>query len=60
MVDRKIDGKALPYDYVKEKVADYLNEKVQRKATAQYIQNLITDADIVGFVFDVDSSPLMQ
>jgi len=59
-VDRKIDGKALPYDYVKEKVSGYLNDKVERKATAQYIQTLVTDADIKGFVFDLDDSPLIQ
>jgi len=60
MIDRKIEGKALPYDYVKEKVADYLNDKVERKATAQYIQTLISEADIKGFVFNVESSPLIQ
>lgn len=60
IVDRKVEGQVLPYQYVKEKVAEYLNDKVQRKATAQYIHTLITDADITGFVFDVDSSPLIQ
>ncbi|MEW6981391.1 peptidylprolyl isomerase [Colwelliaceae bacterium 6471] len=60
MVDRKIAGKALPYDYVKEKVADYLNDKVERKATAQYIQTLICEANIKGFTFDLEESPLIQ
>lgn len=60
LVDRKIDGQALPYDYVKDKVSDYLNDKVERKATAQYIQTLIADADIKGFVFDLEESPLIQ
>ncbi len=60
MVDKKVKGQPLPYDYVKEKVSDYLNDKVERKATAQYIQTLITDAEIKGFTFDLDESPLIQ
>jgi peptidyl-prolyl cis-trans isomerase C len=60
MVDRKIKGQVLPYDYVKDKVVEYLNDKVERKATAQYIQTLIANADIKGFTFDLDQSPLMQ
>jgi peptidyl-prolyl cis-trans isomerase C len=59
MVDRKIDGQQLPYDYVKDKVAEYLNDKVQRKATAHYIQTLIEQADITGFNFDIEVG-LMQ
>jgi peptidyl-prolyl cis-trans isomerase C len=58
-VDRKVDGQQLPYDYVKDKVAEYLNDKVQRKATAHYIQTLIQDADIKGFTFDIQEG-LMQ
>ena len=41
MVDRRIEGVALPFEYVKDRIVGYLNEKVQRKATAQYIQILI-------------------
>ncbi|GHF91985.1 peptidylprolyl isomerase [Thalassotalea marina] len=59
-VDRKIAGSDLPFDYVKQRICDYLNEKVERKTIAQYIQNLINDAEIVGFNFDFDRSPLMQ
>lgn len=59
-VDRKIEGKQLPYDAVKEKIAAYLNEKVERKAVAQYIHTLIQDAEIKGFDFAVSDSPLLQ
>ena len=55
MIDRKVDGQQLPYEYVKEKVAEYLNDKVQRKATAHYIQTLIEQADISGFSFDIQA-----
>lgn len=60
MVDRKIEGAELPYEYVKDKVKDYLDEKVQRKNIAQYVQQLIQAADIKGFNFEYDGSPLIQ
>ena len=54
-IDRKIEGVELPYDYVKEKVGEYLMDKVQRKATAHYIQRLLEDAEIEGFNFDIEA-----
>lgn len=55
MVDRKVEGQQLPYDYVKDKVAEYLQEKAQRKATSHYIQTLIEQAEIFGFNFDIET-----
>jgi peptidyl-prolyl cis-trans isomerase C len=60
MIDRRVDGNQLEYDLVKDKVSNYLNDKVKRKALSQYIQVLIGDADIQGFDFDVEQSPLIQ
>lgn len=59
-LDRRVEGKVLPYEMVKERISDYLNEKVRRKAIAQYIHTLVMDADIEGFDFAVSDSPLMQ
>jgi len=59
-LDRRVEGKVLPFEMVKERIADYLNEKVRRKAIAQYIHTLISDAEIEGFDFTVSDSPLMQ
>lgn len=59
-LDRRVEGKVLPYEMVKERIADYLNEKVRRKAIAQYIHTLISDAEIDGFDFSISDSPLMQ
>ncbi|MDX1705917.1 peptidylprolyl isomerase [Pseudidiomarina sp.] len=59
-VDRKIEGQPLPYEAVKGKIAEYLSEKVHRKAMAQYIHTLIQDADIEGYDFSVSDSPLLQ
>jgi len=59
-LDRRVEGKVLPFEMVKDRIADYLNEKVRRKAIAQYIHTLISDAEIEGFDFTVSDSPLMQ
>ncbi|MCK9503193.1 MAG: peptidylprolyl isomerase [Porticoccaceae bacterium] len=60
MVDQNLPGKLLPFEFVQERIETYLNEKVRRKAIAQYISLLVSEAEISGFQFDVNSSPLMQ
>ncbi len=60
LIARKVAGKPLSYDLVKDKIAIYLNDKVQRKAISQYLHRIVSEADIQGFHFDVDTSPLMQ
>lgn len=60
MVDQHIPGKLLPFDFVQERIESYLNEKVRRKAIAQYISLLVAEADIDGFQFNVNNSPLLQ
>ena len=59
-IDHSIPGKPLPFEFVKERIENYLNEKVRRKALAQYLQVLVAQADIQGCRFDVAGSPLMQ
>jgi len=60
LVEHREEGRQLPYEAVAERIADYLNEKVKRKSIAQYIQTLISNAEIEGYDFGVSSSPLMQ
>lgn len=59
-IERHTPGRPLPYEAVQERIADYLNEKVRRKAIAQYIQVLIGEARIEGYDFEVSGSALMQ
>lgn len=59
-INRITPGNQLTFAMVQENIANYLNEKVKRKAVAQYIQNLIADADIEGYDFNVNSQPLIQ
>lgn len=60
LVARKVEGKKLNFDMVKEKIKQYLNDKVHRKAISQYLHRLVNEADIQGFKFDFDDSMLMQ
>lgn len=56
----RIEGQMLPFAAVSQRIADYLNEKVRRKAISQYLTQLIANAEIQGFDFQVNPSPLMQ
>ncbi|MBZ9881092.1 peptidylprolyl isomerase [Mesorhizobium sp. CA10] len=57
---RRIDGRQLPFEHVRERIASYLAEHVSRQATAQYVALLVGRADIVGIAIDGASSPLVQ
>lgn len=59
-VNNKVEGQLLDYDIVADRIRDYLNEKVRRKAIAQYINALMAEAQIEGIDIDFQSSPLMQ
>lgn len=47
-LDRKIEGIQIPFEVVRERIADYLRDSVQRRATAQYIALLVSRAEIEG------------
>lgn len=47
-LERKIEGRVLPYELVAERIASYLKERVRRRATAQYIARLVSRAKITG------------
>jgi peptidyl-prolyl cis-trans isomerase C len=47
-LDRKHDGRTLPYEVVAGRIAEYLKESVRRRADAQYIARLISAANIEG------------
>ncbi|MFL0797890.1 MAG: peptidylprolyl isomerase [Cellvibrionaceae bacterium] len=59
-VNNRIDGEALPYEAVKDRIAQYLMEASQRKAISQYIDVVLSEADIEGIELDCVDSPLMQ
>jgi len=49
-LDRKIEGRQLPFDTVAGRIADYLRESVSRRATAQYVARLVSKTEITGLV----------
>lgn len=47
-LDRRIEGQELPFELVSDRIADYLRESVVRRATAQYVARLVSNAQISG------------
>ena len=45
---RKVEGKVLPFEVVHEGIAEFLSERTQRFATAQYLARLVARADVSG------------
>ena len=58
-LDRYIAGRELPFDMVRERIADYLDESVRRRALQQYICILAGRAAVTG-VNLAGSGPLVQ
>ncbi len=57
-LDRKHEGRELPFELVADRIAEYLQESVQRRALAQYIARLATAARIEGV--DLASAEAMR
>ncbi len=47
-LERKHEGRPLPFEIVCERIAAYLTERARRTATAQYIARLVSRAEITG------------
>lgn len=65
ILDRRIEGRELSYDIVRQRIADWLKEKVRRTAIRQYITMLAGRAVIAGIDMGVansgaNTSPLVQ
>jgi peptidyl-prolyl cis-trans isomerase C len=59
-LDRRIEGRQLPFEAVKDKIAEYLREHVWRRAVSQYLQLLVGQAEIRGIALNGASTPLVQ
>jgi peptidyl-prolyl cis-trans isomerase C len=59
-LDRKIAGRLLDFDLVRERIADYLELASRNRAIAQYIGMLAGAASITGIDFQAANSPLVQ
>jgi peptidyl-prolyl cis-trans isomerase C len=57
---KKVEGRPLEYDQVRDQIAGYLRDSVQHKAMSQYLSLLIGRADIQGMELLGANSPLVQ
>lgn len=57
---RKTEGRPLEYESVRDRIAAYLRENVQRRAISQYLSLLMGRATIEGIDFLGADSPLVQ
>ncbi|MEW6644913.1 MAG: peptidylprolyl isomerase [Pseudomonadota bacterium] len=57
---RRVEGRQLPFEVVRERIARYLDDHVRRQASAQYIALLVGRAAITGVTLDGASTPLVQ
>ena len=59
-VDKRLKGELLPFDTVKQQIADDLARQSWQRVFSQYGQVLAGQADIKGFEFKQADSPLVQ
>jgi peptidyl-prolyl cis-trans isomerase C len=56
----RADGRELPYESVRERIADYLTEASWRRAVSQYVSILAGRAAIEGIAMRAAATPLVQ
>ena len=59
-VDKRIPGNILPFEAVRDRVAERLRQSVEARALLQYISFLAGRAEIVGIDLQRATSPLVQ
>jgi peptidyl-prolyl cis-trans isomerase C len=59
-LDRRVDGEVLPFDLVRDRIADYLDEAVRRRAQQQYVSILAGRAQVAGVDLAATRGPLVQ
>lgn len=59
-LDRRIEGRQLPFELVQARIAEYLNESVHRRALQQYISVLAGRAVVTGVDLAPAAGPLLQ
>lgn len=59
-LERRIDGEPLPFDFVQDRIAGWLEASTWSKAVSQYIAILAADATITGIDVLGADGPLMQ
>jgi len=60
LVERRLPGRALEFEAVRESISAYLVSRVEAQALMQYVRVLAGQADIDGVDLDAADSPLLQ
>lgn len=60
LLDHMVPGETLPYDYVKDRIAAWLEAASWSRAVSQYIGVLAGEATICGVTLDAADGPLVQ
>lgn len=59
-LERRIDGRELPYEAVRQRIANYLDEAVHRRALRQYVTMLAGRAVVTGVDLGGSAGQLVQ
>lgn len=59
-IDRSIPGNIVPFEAVREQIAEKLRGAVEERALRQYVSILASEAEIVGAQIEAATSPLVQ
>jgi peptidyl-prolyl cis-trans isomerase C len=59
-VDRRIPGETLPFDVVRDRIAERLKTSVEERALRQYVSILAGQAEIIGATLQGAETPLVQ
>lgn len=59
-VDKRIRGETLPFEAVKDRIADKLQATVEARALRQYVSFLAGQAEITGVDLNAAATPLVQ
>ncbi len=59
-LDRRIDGETLPFEMVRQRIADYLDEAVRRRAQQQYVSILAGRAEMAGVDLAAARGPMVR
>jgi peptidyl-prolyl cis-trans isomerase C len=60
LVNRRVEGSALPFEAVHTRIAEYLAEGVKRRALSQYVRILAGQARITGVELEPAETPLVR
>jgi peptidyl-prolyl cis-trans isomerase C len=59
-VEHRVEGRTLPFEMIREQLAQFLAEQVRTRALKQYLQIVVGQANIQGVELEGVQTPLVQ